>query len=926
MKHLIRLSLKYIRRQKLRTFLTFTCIVLATFLMASFGAYLGSAQQSTIRFLCEEEGSGEVDVSRILKDCPKKNALEILQNHAVVEEYFVEGNQYSSAGTSRDETGNFGYFTLQINDGDKVRLDGITQSFRSGNPYLRYGREAANVKTTDNLPENGIIVPSWVEDMGYHTGDTVTFTLEVCHAKLDAESPQIQEAVDYLLQQSEKEKCQYYIVDGEELPLVPEQEYSRVSAENLPVVLSKWYTLDEMDLTEETVEQSVSYTGVIAGFQPEYASALNRKYAAFETPASIGYLCDFSQTVNGYTESNALITVTDRIELEDALMLLLKDMGFEEKDYYEYFTEDAFNQGLLGIRLKGANAISFAFYPIIVILILLLIVWLVSRFIIDNAFEISVQERSTQFAALRIMGASRMQLFALVLTEAIFYCLTAVPIGAGLAVLCCKLVMDGFAKSGLDMFVFYIQPLVLIACIAFAVVGVLISAYTSAMWAARKLSPLEALQFGKPKRRKSKPRKTKKFRNSASFLYYYTMQNILRTGRRFVVSTISMTLAVLLFTSTVLTILSVQKYWVDYRENYGSSETQSADYVLTGSISSVSDMNLAEELFQNSDAVIAKYQLDMFDFMSDEEAREANNAAIGTLVPYWNENMAYSGIAFFITEEEYEANYAPVTGMTYAQFVSSGGALFNAVSYQQVNEYGKPDGYTYETSHWEPAQGHAALEFCSETIPVLGTVWMNVPQTEDKFDAMILPVERAGEFEHNLANYYIYLTVRGVKNREAAKALTEDFIQRSEHRFYLYDQYYMTTGLTTFVASVFRVSMIFMFCIWLVGVISMMNAVNTSVLNRQKELLMMRAVGMTVKQLYQNVFLESILFTAGATVMGSILGVTAYFYALRVLLDGAKIQPLMSAVVIVLVLCLNLGISLAAAVPGVQSIGKRVKT
>ena len=73
------------------------------------------------------------------------------------------------------------------------------------------------------------------------------------------------------------------------------------------------------------------------------------------------------------------------------------------------------------------------------------------------------------------------------------------------------------------------------------------------MWASRKLSPAEALNFGKPKsKRKLRRRKSKLNLSSRKWLRRYTKKNIKACKSRFIVATITMALGVLMFTFTAL--------------------------------------------------------------------------------------------------------------------------------------------------------------------------------------------------------------------------------------------------------------------------------------------------------------------------------------------------------------------------------------
>ncbi len=956
MKHLIRLSFKYIRRQKLRTFLTFSCIMLATFLMASFGAFFGSLQKSAIQYFCDTEGSGEVIVTDLLAKSPKENALEILQNHAVVDDYYVDGYHYNSIQFERNEDGTFGFETLQINGGNPIRLYGSEQSYSSGNPYVGNGKNQ-HIKTTDFIPKGSIVAPDWMEQQGYHVGDTVTFTINTCTAKIDLSPEQKQKVIRYLQEESENSQAFNCISDGDEYPRENNTtEFHRVNERNLLNVLSEIYDLETLSFTDESVINTVSFSAVIHGFfsgvmfrSPRVVNESQHCFSIQTNAAEGKLLPQCPWNAYGDDVPDVIIAVTDNIELEDALAMLMDDMGFDSKrQYYDFFEQDKFNGELLGFKLKGTNAIMFALPYIIILLIVLLIVWAVSRFIVDNAFEISVQERSSQFAALRIMGAAKKQLFTLIQVEALFYCVTAVPLGAGIAVLGCKMIINGLVDAGLDMFIFYIHPLALTLSIVLALIGVWISSYTSAMWAARKLSPLEALQYGKPQKArknshkaKEKLRKTKKFHSQKAFLRFYTMQNIRRTGKRFVVSTISMLLSTLLFSIIFLSMFTAKNEWSHYQSKDSSSRV---DYLLQENQLHSADFQLAQELFADSEKVAYQFHATVYSDYNKKTAR-SNGAILQTFVEHLYPNSeasegGYYLAVVFIDKSQYEQLMQPVTGMTYEQFSASGAAIFNAHSNKFPEEQSQPiefdalghpiyhTEYYYESSRYFPAPTNTTVQFHENQLPILGVTYINTPVLEG--GVLYLPMECVNEYMDDNGFQYIYLTVNNHIYQKDVKALTEKFLSECEGEYTFEDFYWSMTGFQTFIDSIFRICMLFLICIWLVGILSMMNAVNTSVLNRQRELIMMRAVGMTVKQLYQNVFLESILFTAGATICGTLIGVTAYVFVAKWMVQKMILESSVSLIVVIGtalgILCINLLLSLVAAIPAVQSLSHRLQS
>lgn len=147
----------------------------------------------------------------------------------------------------------------------------------------------------------------------------------------------------------------------------------------------------------------------------------------------------------------------------------------------------------------------------------------------------------------------------------------------------------------------------------------------------------------------------------------------------------------------------------------------------------------------------------------------------------------------------------------------------------------------------------------------------------------------------------------------------------------LIDQYMDNTGQISFFNAIFKILGIFVVSVWLVGILTMVNSINTSVLNRQKELLMLRSVGMTKRQLQLSVMFEGMLYCLVSTVIGLLIGVVGYsfyvdyanwhFTGLSVM--QVFILPVMLTVIGTILL--NLLISVLAAVPALDSLSKRMK-
>ncbi|MBR6617359.1 MAG: ABC transporter permease [Oscillospiraceae bacterium] len=939
MKHLIALSFKYIRRQKLRSVLTFLCIMLAVFIFNTYTAYLGSTIATLINFEKHYgEGAYHVKLDGALPYCEDIGKTgQLLQNHVAVDDHFFNCIDELWGISWRDEEGYLRYLDVQFDNGASQRVDCLRNIVISGNPQVMYNVEYADRmygSTPIPTEENTAYVSSWLQNLGYEVGDTLTMTVTPMKARLSEDSEQVKAARKLLA-----ENLNYYVADDP-----PELANDNVSLSDyddggsLMLYLSRLYGINEIDLSDEITGSPCTFTVKIAGFYHNYGGADEASTMEFwshpvnnlRTAELMSGENDDFRTDYNIIHKSAAVRISDRIDFDDGVMMLLEDMGLEPKHYYDL----AFNDTLLSYEMRSANAISAILPLIAAILILTLVAWLITRFVIDNAFEISVQERSAQFAALRIMGASRAQLVALIFTEAIFYCLTAVPIGVLAAFGACKAVMDLVGGSLFPIFEFDVNWWITLIGIVISLSGILISAYTSAMWAARKLSPMEALQFGKPRKKTEKVyhRKSVLNRKSFGFVLDYTMKNISRTKSRYVISTVAMALGIVMFSFSLLGV------------NYAGSAMKNSTDIDDGVDYDIVMTSFKPGQYEKINGVLGESgAFSKIDFKADtyieSERYEEELEMLREMMPD-KKPVSSRGVHIVrvVSRNQFDKYLAAPTGMTYEEFCDLGGAL------AYVSSGGAEEEYEYDASGWpirKRADGYwtyRELGFAEVPVitdmesgyelPVVGSVCFDLfSGIAEESTLLIAEPSILSENVLEKMGGYVRLVVDGHQNHQAAEAAIDTFTQEVPGCM-LTDNYMENTGLYSFFNAIFRILGIFVVSVWLIGILTMVNSINTSVLNRQKELLMLRSVGMTRRQLQLGVMLEGVLYCLVSTVIGLLIGVGGYiFFVDWHGTDLSVMQVFILPVLLTVIgtILLNLLISVLAAVPALDSLSKRMK-
>lgn len=192
--------------------------------------------------------------------------------------------------------------------------------------------------------------------------------------------------------------------------------------------------------------------------------------------------------------------------------------------------------------------------------ILILIIMLGSIALIYNSFSISVSERTKQFGLLRSVGATKKQMIRTVLTEALFLCAVAVPLGLlsgclGIGVTF-RLLSDQFAMIvgdtvRSDAVTMKLIPNVyaLLAAALISIITALLSAYIPAK-RATKMPAIEAIRMSNDIKIKGRQLKTSKLSGKLfGFSGMLASKNFKRNRKKYRTTIISLAMSLILFIS-----------------------------------------------------------------------------------------------------------------------------------------------------------------------------------------------------------------------------------------------------------------------------------------------------------------------------------------------------------------------------------------
>ncbi len=1011
MKQLVSLALKYIRRQKFRTVLTFLCVTLAVFIFNLLAGTATVVRGLLIRQQYMMDGKWEVEASPLLDACElngmnRNDAVQKIMQHAAVDDCFYAGYSQFYMNITPVIPGRYSFLEITDSSGANMQsLGGFSFESHSGNPELvdSFTNPLAVNTKEDALADaapNSILLPLEYQEKGWKTGDKYTVTITPSVGSIPDDAPQVQKLREkYADKIAENPDARLFMRDLGDNSGDEEDDGGNgfiINKTKLHAVRSE-YGADNVEFFDVARGVPYTVTFTVAGFA-DNAFRTQGSFSAgnirFQVSArsDIALKKDFYDPNIPFIEENGFAAYSDSAEdytslrltmnrslpFDDAVELLYKDLGLPENDrdatLHPTDGTSLYNAPLLSLEFRGSDAIATWLTDfetklplLLTFLVVAFLVWALMRAVIDNAFEISVQERRSQFATLRIMGASRGHVAALVCLEALFYCLLAVPLGILAAHICAKLVTGQMVKLGIGM-EYHAIPALMILTTLLAVAAVFFSAYSSSMWAARAYAPLEATKrselsstkkkniftkdlFGsdpetryrkrieKMKKREQKqynnlkaPKKAKLSRTPFSYIWNYTMRNIRRTRKRFIISVVTMSFGVLLF-SLGITAGTTGKMILnraDAERAENGEELREADFVIDpwnitedGFYRDIDALTKDNPLFRKVKTVANAYLM-----IQDEQTVKAltqlgltfGNSEDGfsdeTITDYVHIRVEY------VMRSAYEKEIQPLTGISYDDWIKTN-RFFALIPDTETLSFVKPEnaGPDADTDY----------QLAQDVSMQLAGVLHGALDGKPRANMLLIPAENMVgcglSYTQSLTMVigFVEMWAADAESYPPAKEALTQLASQYENCM-LEDRYFAGTGLNSLLRTIAVTCAVVLLAVWLTGIFTMVNTVNTSVLNRADELMMLRTVGMTKRSIRLTVLLESMIFCGIATLIGGTLGLsgTMFFFTVTELnTELSPVGPMLLA--LALTLAVNLLIAAVAARPGLRTLNARME-
>lgn len=428
------------------------------------------------------------------------------------------------------------------------------------------------------------------------------------------------------------------------------------------------------------------------------------------------------------------------------------------------------------------------------------------------------------------------------------------------------------------------------------------------------------MNFGKPRKKERRFRKSEKkpYMSSKKFMTKYTMRNITSKKSRFIISSIALGMGVLLFNIFIMLSLCAKPLLSEL------DKVESYDFRID--LYSMEHVENAEKAFSDNEL----FSRCEFEFTIANMDKEETDKLRESLNVFSYPDFYTSLVS--INRRLYDKYYLSVSNIPYDDFVASGKCMI--LDPAQLNSKGEvaEDEASFREEKYVPLKEsytyQASDEYGFEIMGVLTTQYAH-------YNTFIIPEEIIMD-NPDLVDLYSWswctlkLTINDANSYDKCREIFNKFIKDNMLNTdeLINDNFIENTGRKSFINAVKIIALAVILTIWLIGIFSMTNTVNTSVLNRQRELSMMRAVGMTKKQLYGTVILESILFSASACIIGTVLGTGVMVVFLKSLLAALPIEVSFitdAALTIMISVVINLAIAVLASLPGISSLSKKFK-
>lgn len=582
--------------------------------------------------------------------------------------------------------------------------------------------------------------------------------------------------------------------------------------------------------------------------------------------------------------------------------------GFLNANFSGYSTKDNTTY-LMYLGVADNNNFYDVLYGLAGILIALILLGSVS--LIYNAFSISVSERTKQFGLLASVGATKKQLRKSVSCEALLLGGIGIPLGllsgvTGIGItlyLMGDLFISNFTVSQVPLSL-HVSPLALVVSALIALATVLISSYIPAKRAS-KVSPIEAIRQTQEVSVNEKQVRTPAWlRKILGLEGMLAGKNFKRNKRRYRSTVLSLALSIVLF-------ISMSSFTLFLTYGVGNVFSDPSFDIL--GIAKKEQLEDPDSVFQKiQELPVVTQSVLIHSFQSQIEAEDT------LLVNLWKGSESIPNSVYILEDDAFRA-FAAQQGLNPEDYFREDRPSY--FMYNQVNRF-DPNQKRYITGDVfrrekqfeinlkvfngiEEASGE--VQYMNQFGNVIGfteVLPFGVDSIAEGKVVLFLPQSQLKVHFPELAdkntNYYM-----AFKSSDHKKAYVDikEIVLNEEVSLTLYDYAENMENDRNTILIINVLSYGFILLISLIAVANVFNTISTNIHLRQRELAMLKSVGMTKKGFRKMMNLECLMYGLKSILYGLPLSIGVTYLIYLVIMRGMDVGFLLPGSNILIAIC-----------------------
>ncbi|MBO7453209.1 MAG: ABC transporter permease [Clostridiales bacterium] len=497
---------------------------------------------------------------------------------------------------------------------------------------------------------------------------------------------------------------------------------------------------------------------------------------------------------------------------------------------------------------------------IVSIVVFILLIFVTGFLIIYNIFQITVAGKIRNYGLLKTVGVTAKQLRKMILGEAFMLCIVGIPVGLFVGYLIgnnlMPVIMSNTTYGNSIEIVSGFNILVFLGAALFSVATVYLSCLIPVRKAS-KVSPVEALRFTDTKV-SGRPHSG----NRAS-IPMMALSNLGRNKKRTAMVLLSLSLALVIFNSVCALLGNIDM------NSYVQSSAPSMDFTISspeyfvGSVGNgLTDAELENINSHIDSSVSGKAYLPANELVTFTGSNEKTAVVVGIDDSLIDQIKVTDG----------DLNDLNETSVVLTS--DSGYKVGDTISLSYMTRYGLKEKTTGEivfldtdpipedVSNYEPYSEENTVEYevCALTKQVPSSFSAKFSFTGDCYNMIMSKDGISNLTNDDLVNQCLCINASSDEAAEAAEKYLSELTKEDSHIEYssietVRQEYRRLEDTIT------KIGFTLAIVIGLIGILNFINAVMTSILSRKHELALLRAVGMTSKQLKRMLFTEGFYYS-----------------------------------------------------------------